>query len=87
MLTGGKIGAIIGRRRAIAIGCVDHAAGSLTTALAPNLGVLILGWSFLSVVLELSAIETGIRLVPLSLALLVAAIAVPRIWPQARHGA
>src|SRR6266853_1952743 len=47
MLTGGKIGAIIGRRRAFSIGCVLYAAGSLTTALAPNLGVLILGWSFL----------------------------------------
>jgi MFS family permease len=47
MLTGGKIGAIIGRRRALSIGCVIYAAGSLTTALAPNLGVLILGWSFL----------------------------------------
>ena len=47
MLTGGKIGAIIGRRRAFSIGCVIYAAGSLTTALAPNLGVLILGWSFL----------------------------------------
>src|SRR5437667_4690859 len=47
MLIGGKIGAIIGRRRAFSIGCVIYAAGSLTTALAPNLGVLILGWSFL----------------------------------------
>src|SRR6266699_4985104 len=41
MLTGGKVGAIIGRRRAFSIGCVIYAAGSLTTALAPNLGVLI----------------------------------------------
>src|SRR5207244_2485852 len=47
MLTGGKIGAIIGRRRAFSIGCVIYAVGSLTTALAPNLGVLIIGWSFL----------------------------------------
>src|SRR5215470_12973458 len=47
MLTGGKIGAIIGRRRAFAIGGVIYAVGSLTTALAPNLGILILGWSFL----------------------------------------
>src|SRR6266568_8907068 len=47
MLTGGKIGAIIGRRRAFSIGCVIYTAGSLTTALAPNLGVLIIGWSFL----------------------------------------
>ena len=47
MITGGKVGAIIGRRRAFAIGCVIYGAGSLTTALAPTLGVLILGWSLL----------------------------------------
>jgi len=44
MLTGGKIGAIIGRRRAFSIGCAIYGAGSLTTALAPNLGVLLFGW-------------------------------------------
>ena len=38
---------------------------------------------FLSVVLELSAFETGLRLVPLSLTLLVAALGVPRLWPNA----
>jgi Na+/melibiose symporter-like transporter len=38
---------------------------------------------FLSVVLELSAIQTGVRLVPLSVALLVSALAVPRLWPKA----
>ena len=32
MITGGKIGALIGRRRAFSIGCVIYAAGSLTTA-------------------------------------------------------
>jgi len=47
MITGGKIGSMIGRRRAFGIGCVIYAAGSLTTALAPNLAVLILGWSLL----------------------------------------
>ena len=47
MITGGKIGQIIGRKRAFAIGCVVYACGSLTTALAPNLTVLIIGWSFL----------------------------------------
>jgi MFS family permease len=47
MITGGKIGEIIGRRRAFSIGCVIYGAGSLTTALAPSLGVLILGWSVL----------------------------------------
>ena len=38
---------------------------------------------FLSVVLGLSPMETGIRLVPLSLALLVVAAGVPRFLPQA----
>ena len=47
MITGGKIGSIIGRRRAFALGCVIYAAGSLTTALSPSLPVLILGWSVL----------------------------------------
>ena len=47
MITGGKIGSMIGRRRAFSIGCVIYGAGSLTTALAPNLAVLLLGWSFL----------------------------------------
>src|SRR5213592_2854481 len=37
MITGGKIGAIIGRRRAFSIGCVIYGAGSFTTAIAPNL--------------------------------------------------
>jgi EmrB/QacA subfamily drug resistance transporter len=47
MITGGKIGANIGRRRAFSIGCIIYGLGSLTTALAPNLGVLLLGWSLL----------------------------------------
>jgi EmrB/QacA subfamily drug resistance transporter len=45
MITGGKVGAIMGYRRAFAIGCVIYGVGSLTTALAPNLTVLIIGWS------------------------------------------
>jgi MFS family permease len=47
MITGGKIGEILGRKRAFAIGCVVYACGSFTTSLAPNLTVLIIGWSFL----------------------------------------
>jgi MFS family permease len=47
MITGGKLGQILGRKRAFSIGLVIYACGSLTTALAPNLGVLIFGWSFL----------------------------------------
>src|SRR3974390_3383263 len=47
MITGGKIGGILGRRRAFAIGCVVYGCGSFVTSIAPNLGVLIFGWSFL----------------------------------------
>jgi MFS family permease len=47
MITGGKIGQILGRKRAFAIGCVIYGCGSFVTAIAPNLGVLIIGWSFL----------------------------------------
>jgi MFS family permease len=47
MVTGGKVGTIIGRKRAFMIGCVIYCSGSLTTALSPNLGWLIFGWSFL----------------------------------------
>src|SRR6187549_1165943 len=47
MITGGKVGQILGRKRAFAIGCVIYGCGSLTTALAPNLAVLLAGWSVL----------------------------------------
>ena len=45
MITGGKIGEIVGRKKVFAIGCIIYACGSLTTALAPNLTVLMIGWS------------------------------------------
>jgi EmrB/QacA subfamily drug resistance transporter len=47
MITGGKVGTILGRRRAFAVGLVVYGTGSLVTALAPNLPVLIIGWSVL----------------------------------------
>ena len=47
MITGGKIGQIIGRKRAFTIGAVIYGCGSLTTALAPSLPVLLIGWSLL----------------------------------------
>src|SRR5215207_2556405 len=47
MITGGKLGSLWGRRRAFAIGCIIYGVGSLTTALAPNLLVLMIGWSVL----------------------------------------
>ncbi len=47
MITGAKIGDLIGRKRALRIGLVIYAIGSLVTALAPNVAVLLLGWSIL----------------------------------------
>ena len=47
MVTGGKIGSIIGRKRAFILGLAIYCSGSLTTALAPNLTVLLFGWSIL----------------------------------------
>ncbi|MEU0751774.1 MFS transporter [Streptomyces albogriseolus] len=47
MIPGGKVGTLIGRKRAFTIGCVIYGCGSFTTALAPNLTVLLIGWSFL----------------------------------------
>src|SRR3954465_8534059 len=46
MITGAKIGGMIGRKRAFAIGCVIYGCGSFTTSIAPNLPVLLFGWSF-----------------------------------------
>lgn len=47
MITGGKLGSIMGRRRAMGIGMMIYAAGSFVTGIAPNLPVLLFGWSFL----------------------------------------
>jgi MFS family permease len=45
MLVGAKLGDIWGRDRAFAIGLAVYAAGSFTTAISPNLAVLLFGWS------------------------------------------
>jgi len=47
MITGGKLGTVMGRRRAMAIGLVIYGIGSTVTAFAPNLAVLLIGWSLL----------------------------------------
>ncbi len=47
MLIGGKLGDRWGSKRAYAIGLLVYGAGSLTTALSPNLAVLLIGWSFI----------------------------------------
>ncbi len=45
MLLGAKLGDILSRNRAFAIGLAIYGVGSLTTALSPDLAVLLLGWS------------------------------------------
>jgi EmrB/QacA subfamily drug resistance transporter len=45
MLIGGKLGDRWGSKRAYMVGLLIYGAGSLITALSPNLGVLLIGWS------------------------------------------
>jgi MFS family permease len=47
MLTGAKIGDIIGRRRAFFLGVVVYGCGSALTAVSQSVAVLTLGWSVL----------------------------------------
>jgi MFS family permease len=75
MVTGGKIGSIIGRKRAFIIGLVIYCSGSLTTALAPNLTVLLLGWSLLEGI--------GASLIMPAIVALVAGNFVPEGRPRA----
>ncbi len=46
-LTGGKLGDILGRRRAFVIGHVIYGTGSLLTALSWSVAALTLGWSII----------------------------------------
>jgi EmrB/QacA subfamily drug resistance transporter len=47
ILTGAKIGDMIGRRRAFVIGLIIYACGSALTAASQSVAVLALGWSLL----------------------------------------
>ena len=47
MLVGAKLGDILGRTRTFALGLAVYGLGSLTTALSPNLPVLLVGWSLI----------------------------------------
>ena len=47
MLAGAKLGDIIGRDKTFAIGLAIYGLGSFTTAISPNLGVLLIGWSLI----------------------------------------
>lgn len=64
MITGGKVGQILGRKRAFMLGGVVYGAGSLTTAFAPSLPVLLVGWSLLEGI--------GVALIPPAIVALVA---------------
>lgn len=46
MLLGGRLGDIFGRKKIFGIGLIIYGIGSLTTALSPNIGWLLFGWSF-----------------------------------------
>lgn len=47
MITRGKIGDIIGRRKAFRMGLIIYGTGSLLTSISPTMAVLFLGWSIL----------------------------------------
>src|SRR3954449_4334256 len=47
MITGGKMAEPLCLKRAFNLGCVVYACGSFTPSLAPNLTVLMIGWSLL----------------------------------------
>lgn len=47
MISGGKLGDLLGRKRALRIGLVVYALGSGLTAISPNVIVLLVGWSVL----------------------------------------
>jgi EmrB/QacA subfamily drug resistance transporter len=47
MMSGAKIGDIIGRRRAFVVGLIIYGCGSAMTAAAPTVLILTLGWSVL----------------------------------------
>src|SRR5215216_3029458 len=47
MLAGAKLGDILGRDRAFALGLAIYGLGSFITAISPNLGILLFGWSLI----------------------------------------
>jgi MFS family permease len=47
MITGGKLGQILGRKRAFNIGCAIYGCGSFITAISQSLTALFVGWSLL----------------------------------------
>ncbi|KKH93626.1 MFS transporter [Methanosarcina sp. 1.H.T.1A.1] len=61
MITGGKIGDIVGRKRAFRLGLVIYGVGSFLTSISPTIAVLFVGWSILEglgATLVMPAIQT-----------------------------
>lgn len=61
MITGGKLGDIIGRKRAFRTGLIIYGSGSFLTAISPTMAVLFIGWSILEglgATLVMPAIQT-----------------------------
>ena len=44
MITGGKVGDIIGRKKAFRVGLIIYGTGSFLTAISPTMVVLFIGW-------------------------------------------
>jgi MFS family permease len=61
MITGGKLGEILGRKRAFGIGCVICGCGSFVTATSQSLAVLIAGWSVLEGIGAASSCPRSLR--------------------------
>lgn len=63
-VTGGKLGDIWGARKAFQVGLLIYLVGTITTAAAPNIAVLLIGWSVLEGLgsaLMVPAINTLVR--------------------------
>ena len=69
-------------RPCCATGSFSAASPCSSSSSSSSPGVFFTIPLFLSVVLELSALQTGVRLLPLSVALLVAAVGIPRLVPR-----
>lgn len=63
MLTGGKLGDIVGRRNIFLLGLVIYGTGSFITSISPNIETLIFGWSLLEGLGAVLVIPAGAALV------------------------
>ena len=61
-ITGGKLGDKLGKKAIFIAGMVFYGVGSLIGAIAPNLGILIVGWSVIRAVGMVTTIPAGVGL-------------------------